>query len=102
MLSDGDNVFLGADGQSGQMADWDKVQAIAGDLMIPDETLYPPRFHVSDFPTRAQLELIGGEPLGAELGPSYEQKSYCAASKCMGMSFHSVIRFECRCCRLIL
>lgn len=61
-----DKVILGADGQSGQMADWDKVQAIAGDLMIPDETLYPPRFHVSESPTRAQFELIGGEPLGAE------------------------------------
>ena len=30
------------------------------------ETLYSPRFRVSRFPTSAQLELIGGEPLGAD------------------------------------
>jgi hypothetical protein len=59
-------VILGTGGQSGQMADWDKVQAVAGELMRADETLYPPRFHVSEFPTPAQLEAIGGEPLGAD------------------------------------
>lgn len=67
MLPVCDKVILGADGQSGQMADWDKVQAIAGELMNADETFYPPRFHVSKFPTRAQLELIGGEPLDPEV-----------------------------------
>ena len=61
-----DKIILGANGQSGQMADWNKVQAIAGELMNEDETLYPPRLRVSDFPTSAQLELIGGEPLGAD------------------------------------
>lgn len=66
MLPVCDRIILGADGQSGQMADWDRVQAIAGDLMKADETLYPPRFRVSRFPTKAQLELIGGEPLGSE------------------------------------
>ena len=66
MLPVCDKIILGADGQAGQMADWDKVQAIAGELMRADETLYPPRFHVNDFPTPAQLELIGGEPLGAD------------------------------------
>jgi len=61
-----DKIILGANGQSGKMADWDKVQAIAGELMREDETLYPPRLRVSEFPTPAQLELIGGEPLGAD------------------------------------
>lgn len=63
-----DKVILGANGQPGQMADWDKVQAITGELLNEDETLYPPRLQVSDFPTPAQLELIGGEPLVADQG----------------------------------
>jgi hypothetical protein len=66
MLPVCDKVILGSSGQPGQIADWDKVQAIAGELMSEDETLYPPRLRVSDFPTPAQLELIGGEPLGAD------------------------------------
>jgi hypothetical protein len=37
-----DKVIPGAKGQPGQMADWDKLQAIAGELMNEDETLYPP------------------------------------------------------------
>jgi len=65
MLPVCDKVILGAEGQPGQMADWDKVQAIAGELMIEEEQLYPPRFRVRQFPTPAQLELIGGEPLGS-------------------------------------
>jgi hypothetical protein len=63
-----DKVILGTEGQPGQMADWDKVQAIAGELLVEEEQLYPPRFRVSDFPTPAQLELIGGEPLGVDEG----------------------------------
>jgi hypothetical protein len=64
MLPVCDKVIRGAEGQPGQMADWSKVQAIAGELLVEEEQLYPPRFRVSDFPTPAQLELIGGEPLG--------------------------------------
>ena len=66
MLPICDRVILGADGQPGRIADWSKVQAIVGELMVEDETLYPPRFRVSRFPTAAQLEEIGGEPLGAD------------------------------------
>ncbi len=61
-----DKVILGAEGQPGQMADWNKLRAVAGALMVEDETLYPPRLRVINFPTPAQLELIGGEPLRAE------------------------------------
>lgn len=66
MLPICDRVILGADGQPGRMADWNKVQAVVGELMVEDETLYPPRFRVSSFPTPAQLEEIGGEPLAAD------------------------------------
>ena len=66
MLPVCDKVILGAAGQPGRLADWARVRAIAGELLIEDETLYPPRFHVADFPTPAQLELIGGEPLGSD------------------------------------
>lgn len=61
-----DKVILGAEGQPGQMAEWSKVQAIAGELLAEEEQLYPPRFRVSGFPTPAQLEIIGGESLGAD------------------------------------
>ena len=66
MLPVCDKVILGANGQPSRMADWDEVQAVAGELMRADDTLYPPRFRVSQFPTPAQLEAIGGEPLGTE------------------------------------
>lgn len=63
-----DKIILGVEGQPGQMADWNKVQRIAGELMEEDETLYPPRIRVSNFPTPAQLETIDGDPLGADAG----------------------------------
>ena len=68
MLPVCDKVILGAAGRPGRMADWSRVQAVAGELLVEDEQLYPPRFRVSDFPTPAQLELIGGEPLGSDAG----------------------------------
>lgn len=60
-----DRVILGSEGKPGRMAEWSRVQAIAGGLMVEDETLYPPRFRVRQFPTSTQLEQIGGERLSS-------------------------------------
>lgn len=50
-------------GESGVLADWDRVMEIAGDLLREDEELYPRRFLTIGFPSDEQLELIGGTPL---------------------------------------
>jgi hypothetical protein len=41
--------------------DWDRVQEVVGDLMVPVENLYPIRYRVREFPSPEQLEAIGSE-----------------------------------------
>jgi uncharacterized protein YtpQ (UPF0354 family) len=38
--------------------EWDDVQRVVGRLMIPVEDMYPPRWHVNQFPTEAELERL--------------------------------------------
>lgn len=63
LLPETDRVILGADGQPGQMAEWNRVCEVVGDLMELDESLYPPRYRVREFPTADQRTEIGGEKL---------------------------------------
>jgi hypothetical protein len=43
-----------ASGPAGTIA-WDELVSVAGDLLVPDEQLFPPRFRVTEYPTDAQL-----------------------------------------------
>ena len=45
------------------MAPWDRVVAAAGDLLEPQEGLYPERFRVRAFPTHEQLAQMAPEEL---------------------------------------
>jgi hypothetical protein len=38
--------------------EWNDVQRVVGRLMTPVEDMYPPRWHVQDFPTPAELEQL--------------------------------------------
>ena len=43
-----------------KFATWEKVREAVGHLMEPTD-MYPPRWHVTEFPDQGQLEAIGNE-----------------------------------------
>jgi uncharacterized protein YtpQ (UPF0354 family) len=54
-------VFMGV-GMTPRFADWDRVVAIANDLMQPME-MYPERYRVADFPNETQLADMGAKAI---------------------------------------
>jgi hypothetical protein len=53
-----DTIAFTQEGKDPLMAEWDRVVAVAGNLMEPLD-IYPERFQVSQFPTEEQLAAMG-------------------------------------------
>lgn len=50
--------FVGPEGAAA-IGEWDRVAKVVGDLMELDESLYPVRYRVREFPSAEQLQAIG-------------------------------------------
>ena len=53
-----DYILFMQEGKKPQMAEWDRVVEVVGNLMQPLD-MYPPRYRVADFPTDEQLAAMG-------------------------------------------
>ena len=50
--------FVGPEGAAA-IGEWDRVAEIVGDLLVADDSYYPVRYRVKEFPTQEQLDAIG-------------------------------------------
>jgi len=60
LLPQTERIVLGGEGQAPVMVRWEKVVAIAGNLMTP-MGIYPERYRVEGFPTAEQLAAMGND-----------------------------------------
>ncbi len=50
--------FVGPEGAAA-IGEWDRVAAVVGDQLVADDSYYPIRYRVKEFPTQEQLDAIG-------------------------------------------